>query len=41
MLYYNNKKYLNINEWVGIFNRDYAEQNIRVKARDIHQLFHH
>lgn len=41
MWYYKGKKYFNVNEWVGIFNRDYAEQNIRVKARDIHQLFHH
>lgn len=41
MLYYKGKKYFNVNEWVGIFNRDYVVQNIRVKARDIHQLFHH
>lgn len=41
MLYYKGKKYFNVNEWVGIFNRDYIGQNIHVKARDIHQLFHH
>ena len=41
MLYQNNKKYLNINEWVGVLNKLYSKYNIRVQARDVHQLFHH
>ena len=41
MLYYNNKKYLNINEWVGVLNKLYSKYNIHVQARDVHQLFHH
>ena len=41
MLYYNNKKYLNINEWVGVLNKLYSKYDIRVQARDVHQLFHH
>ena len=41
MLYYNNKKYLNINEWVSVLNKLYSKYDIRVQARDVHQLFHH
>ena len=41
MLYHNNKKYLNINEWVGVLNKLYSKYDIRVQARDVHQLFHH
>ena len=41
MLYQNNKKYLNINEWVKKLNQLYGKYGIKVKGRDVHQLFHH
>lgn len=41
MRYYNNKKYLNINEWVKTLNNLYSQYGIKVQGRDVHQLFHH
>ena len=41
MLYYKNKKYLNINEWVKQINALYGKYGIKVQPRDVHQLFHH
>lgn len=36
---YKGKEYYGVNKWVGIFNRDYKDKGIRVKAHNLHQLF--
>lgn len=41
MRYHQNKKYLNIAEWVKKLNQIYGKYGIKVEERDVHQLFHH
>ena len=40
-MWYKQKEYYSINKWVGIFNKDYKNLGIKVKANELHQLFAH